>query len=223
MYKIETHLHTPDISRCAVLTPQEIVDGYHAAGYAAITVTNHYSRRSFQNSKIDPVSGKNQLYDFLLGYRRVKELADKVGMLTYYGAELKFDENQNEYLLIGFSDELLSCGEDIFSMGIVEFSKLARQDGALLIQAHPFRRPCVPVAPELLDGVEIVNRLDRHQNHNELAAAFCHKHHLIPTGGSDCHEAEDVGKGGILSPILPKDSFELAALIRSGNYSLLGI
>jgi hypothetical protein len=81
-------------------------------------------------------------------------------MKTYYGAELKFDENNNEYLLFGFSDDLLSRGEDIFTMGIVEFSRLARQDGALLIQAHPFRRPCVPVAPELLDGVEIANRHD---------------------------------------------------------------
>jgi len=223
MYKIETHLHTPDISRCAILSPEQLVEGYHAAGYAALTVTNHYNRRSFQNSKIDPINGEHQLYDFLIGYRRVKELADKVGMKTYYGAELKFDENNNEYLLFGFSDDLLSRGEDIFTMGIVEFSRLARQDGALLIQAHPFRRPCVPVAPELLDGVEIANRHDKHNNRNDLATAFCQKYHLIGTGGSDCHEPEDVGNGGILSPILPEDSMELAQLLRSGNFSLLGV
>ena len=35
-YKIETHLHTPVISPCGVLTPRELVDGYLQADLAAV-------------------------------------------------------------------------------------------------------------------------------------------------------------------------------------------
>ena len=56
MYKIETHLHTPYISPCGRLTAQELVMGYKAAGYAAITVTDHYMTASFRFAGIELVA-----------------------------------------------------------------------------------------------------------------------------------------------------------------------
>lgn len=156
------------------------------------------------------------------GYRHVKAIGEKVGLKVYYGAEVQFYENKNDYLVYGFSDQLLADPKTVCSMGIAAFSKLAKEDGALLIQAHPFRRHSVPVAPHLIDGVEAVNRHDCHQNHNDLAIEYAHRYELLMTGGSDCHVPEDVGKGGIYADYLPEDSAELAKLLRSGRFTILG-
>ncbi len=222
MYKIETHLHTPYISPCGRLTAQQLVEGYRAAGYAALTVTDHYKPEAFRYAGVDLEAPGSKLEAFLEGYRRVKEQADRVNMRTYYGAEIQFFENDNDYLLFGFSPELLADPKTVCAMGIVEFSRLAREDGALLLQAHPFRKHCVPVAPYLIDGVEAVNRHDCHPNRNDLATAFADRYGLLKTGGTDCHDPEDVGVGGIASEVLPADSMELARILRSGNFRILG-
>ncbi len=215
MFKIETHFHTPTISPCGVVSEDEAVRRYKAAGYAAITVTDHFRLDVFQRIE-------NSLQAFLEGYRKVKAAADEVGMLTYYGAELQFAENHNDYLLYGFSDALLSDPANICRMGIAAFSELARQDGAVLIQAHPFRKCCVPVAPYLVDGIEVVNRHDVHTNRNEYALALADRYNMLKTSGTDFHDPEDQCIAGIEADWLPKDSMELAQLIRSGAYGLLG-
>lgn len=222
MYKIETHLHTMQISPCGRLTAEELVMGYKAAGYAALTVTDHYKLGAFAFAGIDLDAPGNKLEAFLAGYREVKKVADREGMRTYYGAEIQFFENDNDYLVFGFSEQLLADPKKICNMSIVDFSELARADGALLLQAHPFRRRCVPVAPHLVDGIEAVNRHDCHPNRNELAIAFADRYGLLKTGGTDCHDPEDIGMGGIDADYLPEDSMELAKLLREQKFTILG-
>lgn len=220
--KIELHLHTPVISACAKVAPKELVERYHAAGYAAITVTDHFFPGSFSFAGIDLETPGNKLEAFWEGFRQVQREAEQYGIKTYYGAELRFAENSNDYLLYGFSDSLMADPIAVHRMGLVAFSRLARQDGAVLIQAHPFRTGCVPVAPCLVDGYEAINRHDKHQNRNELATALAEQYHSIKTSGSDFHDPEDRAIAGIAASYLPEDSFALAKLIRSEDYYLLG-
>ena len=219
--KIETHLHTPVISPCGVLTPQELVEGYLQAGFSAITVTDHFHADAFRHAGIDP-AGEGAFQAFLEGYRQVCRAAEGTPLRVYYGAELRFRGCGNDYLLYGFPEELLERPEEIWAMGIVRFSELAREAGALLIQAHPYRAYCLPVDPYLIDGVEGVNRHDVHANHNDLAVAYGRRYGLRITGGSDCHLPEDVGRGGIEADWLPADSMDLARLLREGAYRILG-
>ena len=53
MYKIEPHLHTKHTSKCGWMTAQELIDGYKAAGYDAIIVTDHYNRITFDYLGVD--------------------------------------------------------------------------------------------------------------------------------------------------------------------------
>ena len=78
-----------------------------------------------------------------------------------------------------------------------------------------------PAPAEYLDGVEVLNLNPRHDSHNDLALAYAKEHHLIMTAGSDCHRPGDQGTTGILSDTLPEDSFGLADLLRSGNYTII--
>lgn len=221
MYKIETHLHTKLISKCGWLYPEEIVKSYYDCGYSGICVTEHYNRTCFEYAGIDLSSNGDKLNAFLEGFRQVKKAAEKYGIVVYEGAELRFDQCDNDYLIYGFSHELLADPDRIIKMGIHNFISLSRADGAILFQAHPFRPSCIPAPAEYLDGIEVRNMNCRHNNHNDLALEYAERHNLLQSGGSDCHRPGDECTSGIISDYLPKDSAEFASLLRSGNYSII--
>lgn len=221
MYKIETHLHTAYISHCGWMGAEAIIKSYKAAGYAAICVTDHYNRECFDYAEIDLTKPGSKTNAFLLGYRRLVREAQSCGIKVYEGAELRFDGSENDYLLYGFHHELLADPDTLMREGLAAFAPKYRADGALLIQAHPYREVCCPSPAEYLDGVEVINCNPRHNSHNDLALAYAKEHNLIMTAGSDCHRVEDVGISGIMTDVLPNDGFEFAQLIRSGNYKLI--
>ena len=72
-----------------------------------------------------------------------------------------------------------------------------------------------------MDGVEVINAHPRHDSHNDRAKEYAEEFGLIQLAGSDCHQTPDIARSGILSDTLPADTFELAALTRSGNYTLI--
>lgn len=224
MYKIETHLHTKLVSSCGWLSPEEIISGYKKKGYDAVTVTDHFHREWLDRRGLTYSQKFDIAADFLKGYNAVREAGEKAGIRVYYGAELRFDENINDYLLLGYKKELLNNADAIFRMGIREFSNIARQAGMLIIQAHPFRTGSVPADPSFLDGVEVYNGNVRHlhNNFNDKAMEFAQKNNLIMLAASDCHRPEDIGLSGILSDVLPENSFSYAELIRSGEFSFVG-
>ena len=221
MYKIEPHLHTKHTSKCGWMTAQELIAGYKAAGYDAIIVTDHYNRTTFDYLGVDTTAPGSKVKPFLEGFYRMAELGEKAGIRVFKGAELRFDECDNDYLLFGYRDDLLAEPEDIFRMGIAGFSPIARGQGAVLVQAHPYRKKCTPAIACYLDGVEVINAHPRHDSHNDRAQAYAEEFGLIRLAGSDCHQTPDIARSGILSDTLPADTFELADLIRSGNYTLI--
>ena len=221
MYKIETHLHTNHVSKCGHLSASEIVKGYADAGYSALIVTDHYNRTTFDFIGIDPAAPGDKLTPFLDGYRRVREEAEKVGIRVFRGAELRFDECDNDYLFYGWLDDVLAEPEEVFRMGIAGFAPMARAAGGLIIQAHPYRRSCTPAIARYLDGVEVRNMNPRHDSHNDRAEAYAEEYGLIRTSGSDCHRTEDIGLGGIVTNYLPSDVLSMTRLIRSRRFELL--
>ena len=221
MYKIEPHLHTTHVSRCGRLEAQEIVAGYKAAGYSALIVTDHFNRTTFDYLGLDPAGKGDRVGAFLEGYRRVREEGERQGLRVFKGAELRFDECENDYLLYGWADELLAEPEEIFRMGISAFSSIARGQGALPIQAHPYRHGCTPAIARYLDGVEIYNASPRHDSRDALAVHYAKEFGLIGTAGSDCHRNEDIARAGIGTERLPSDSMEMMRLLRSRNFRLL--
>ena len=222
MYKIELHLHTKYSSGCGQLDEKEIISAYKTAGYHGIVVTDHFSRDTFQMKNIDPAAPVDRLTPYLEGYHKMKEEGEEQGIVIYRGAELRFDGSYNDYLFYNYPDELLQDPEKLFTMGLDKFIQLSRPTGALLIQAHPFRTMCEPADVQYLDGVEITNMHPWHENRNPLAKALADTDpRLIRTGGSDCHATDHIGRGGILSETLPQNDAELAALLRSGNYTII--
>lgn len=213
-------MHTKYASVCGRLTARELAEGYRAAGYSAVTVTDHYNRETFAMQGVELLRPGDKLGPYLEGYERLREEGARQGLVVYRGAELRFDGSQNDYLLFHYPDQLLAEPEEVFRMTLAEFTPLARAAGAVLVQAHPFRRGCAPAELALLDGVEVSNQHPGHANHNELALELAGRdRRLLRTGGSDCHEAHHIGRGGILSEVLPADDDQLAALLRSEAFA----
>lgn len=222
MFKIETHLHTCHSSACARMTARQIVDAYLAAGYHGLILTDHYNRDTFSFLNVDPAGDTDRLAAFLTGYRELARIGQERGLKIYRGAEVRFDGSWNDYLLFGYSDELLRDPEAVFTMGVERFYELVKSDGALLVHAHPYRNGSQPTTAAALDGVEVLNANHKHDNRNDLALRFARENGLLQTSGSDCHHPEFVGLGGILVEQLPENDQELVALLRSGNYKLIG-
>ncbi len=222
MYLIETHLHTKEVSKCAHLYAAQSAEFYHQAGYHAIAVTDHYNQDTWDYLGIDARAIDDVMPRFIEGYQAMREAAGKYGIRVFLGAELRFLENKNDYLLYNFPADLLAKPHEVMSMGAAAFSTLAREAGALFIQAHPFRKGCVPVDPMLIDGAEIFNANPRHLPYarNELAQKIAEREGkgFIRVAGSDSHRTEDTARSGLRSNTLPEDSAAFAALLRSGDY-----
>jgi len=124
-YRIETHLHTKHTSKCGWLDAAALAEGYVQAGYAAVAVTDHYNRDTFDRLHTDSVSPEEVAAVFLDGFRRMEEECGRRGLRVYRGAELRFDECCNDYLLYNYPDELLARPEEVFHMGIAAFAPLA--------------------------------------------------------------------------------------------------
>lgn len=150
MYKIETHLHTTHTSKCGHLTAPVLAKAYKEAGYDAIAVTDHYNRDTVKYLNLDLTRTDGLLEKFLDGFHRMEDACGEVGIRVYKGAELRFDECDNDYLLYGWQDELLRDMPRNLQMSVVEFSKLAREAGALLSRPIPTARSAPPPSPGYL-------------------------------------------------------------------------
>ena len=220
-FRIEPHAHTSAVSPCGRLTPAELVGAYREAGYACLVVTDHFvsSLPIFRGIRrwIDRV---NAYFD---GYRRAREAAEGTGLTVLPGLEVTLDSLRGVDLLVyGADEQAVADTPDLYALAPEDFRSWAREAGALIFQAHPFRG-AGPADLALLDGVEIFNGNARHDSRNDLAAEFARRHSLLEIGGSDAHQPEDIARSGIATTERPESVPDLVALLRRspGSVSVL--
>lgn len=236
-YKTELHAHTSDVSRCAKMAPEDVAEQYIAAGYTTIVVTNHYAEYIFDGKG----SWEECIDAYLNPIKRMKAYAkDKLNILS--GAEVRNYYSKNDYLLYGADEEFLRNNQNLHRIGIKNLSDLARENGVLLVQAHPFRNGMTVTEPKHLDGIEVFNGSPHTESRNNFADTWAKSYGLLRTSGSDFHGgcfikvdgkrvwhpcSDDVYgnhhtiSGGILTnePITSHE--QLTTILRSGNYSLI--
>ena len=212
-YLYELHCHTAPVSRCAETSPEEAARLYIEAGYDGVVVTDHMNRYTFR-ALPEGTPWEEQVAHFLSGWRRFREAAgEKLTVLL--GMELRFDENDNDYLVYGIDEEFLLAHPDLMEMNPSSFSQLARGSGLLFYQAHPFRDGMTVVRPDLLDGIESYNGHPGHDSRNEIARQWARKFELLEISGSDFHFPEACGCGGIRTETPIRSSAELLAALRA--------
>ena len=99
-YRMELHAHTKPVSSCSEVLPCELVETYKQLGYDAITVTNHFMRT-------DRFTRDEYIDWYLNDYEETKRYGETVGLKVYLGAEIRFTENINDYLVFGVDRTIL--------------------------------------------------------------------------------------------------------------------
>lgn len=216
-FRIELHAHTSPASSCGRATPEQVIQAYKAVGFHAITIDNHFLYQGEGSVK------KEYIDRFLDDYNRAKICGEELGLEVYLGAEIRFTENVNDYLVFGVNRELLEEIYDLLPFGLKHFRQVFKMPESLLVQAHPRRNGMEEVDPSLLDGVEILNLHPNHNSRNGITSFVVKEQGFsIVTAGSDFHHPDQGHEGlaSLRSAVLPSDSFELARVIREGNYLL---
>ncbi len=215
-YRIELHAHTSPASGCSEITPQKMAEIYHSLGYDGLVVTNHFQ---YKEERV-----KEEYIDaFLADFEETKRYGEALGLRVYLGAEIRFTENSNDYLIYGVDRKMLEEIYDLLPLGVEHFRKNYAMPNSLFIQAHPMRNGIELIDPALLDGVETYNL---HPNHNSRVgqAAVWARNNGIDTviTGSDFHNIDrgHEGLAALRSKILPAETFELVSLIKTKDYLL---
>ena len=216
-YRIEMHAHTSPVSSCSEIPPKQLVDIYKPLGFDAVVITNHFEYNSRWPNKEEYIKA------YINDYEQAKQYGQEQGLKVYLGAEIRFTECNNDYLIFGVDRQMLSEIYDLLPYGVENFRKSYLMPDSLFIQAHPFRDGMKLVDPSLLDGVEVFNMHPNHNSRVGFASIYARENNLsIITSGSDFHHPNKKHEGiaSLRSATLPKDSFELASILKGGDYLL---
>lgn len=217
MFKTELHCHSNDISLCARVNREQIIDTFVNKGYSSLVLTNHLSEGTFEHfCKGDWKAFVDKFYG---AYEDLKKDADgKLNIL--FGAELRFNGSNNDYLVFGMTKEFLYEHPDIFDLHAEKFHNLAKENNMLFVQAHPFRNWMMVIDPRMVDGIEVFNGHFGHDSRNEIANMWAEKFNLIKTSGTDFHYITSPANGGIFTEEEITDMAQLIEILKSGNYTL---
>ena len=215
-FKTELHAHTSEVSPCGHVTAPEVAERFIAEGYSSLVITNHYSAYIIDNLK---GSWREKMDYYMYPYYLMREHAqDRLNVIL--GCELRFEGSYNDYLIYGITEDFLRENPDLHKMSLRSFTPLARENGFLVVQAHPFRNEIQIVPPELLDGMETFNGTPSYDGRNSIADKWAKRYSLIRTSGSDFHNPDQHGTGGILTSAAIRTGEELVTVLKSGNYIL---
>lgn len=213
MYKIETHLHTSEVSPCSRTRAIEMIRMYKDAGYSTVFVSDHFQENTIDTLGDIPWTEKTAI--FFAGYYKAKCEGDKLGITVLPAAEFKFADACNHYLAYGITKEFLDAYPNIHNLTIAEFSQIAKSHNLFVIQAHPYRDgKCYPT-PDFIDGIEVYNSNPRHEDLSEKSEKLARELNLLVTAGSDAHRTEDVALSGIISEYEIKTTEDFVKLIKS--------
>lgn len=216
--KYEIHSHTKETSQCAKISAKELVEKYKELGYSGIVITNHYSDFTFSLKEM--FNKKLRTEHYLKGYREAKKYeTDDFSVLL--GVELRFFLNGNDYLIYGVTEELMEKSPFLLPMYLKRTAKFFRNNGCIIIQAHPFRPYIYRANPKYLDGVEIANGKSNKEE-NDKALEWAKKKNLkIRTAGSDCHRVTGAGISGIITNEPIKTNDDLLKILKNGEFEII--
>ena len=157
---------------------------------------------------------------YMLGYKTAKQRGDEIGFDVMFGIEMRFIDNDCDYLIYGLDEAWLRAHPYVICQSARDFFK-KYHDEVLVIHAHPYRDGNLSVFEDSVHGVELINTNERHNNWPSRALELCKRHpEYYRQAGSDMHQTPDRCKAGIIANAPVHNSYEYADLIRSGAFEL---
>lgn len=185
-YRYETHLHTWPASKCARVDIIDCIDFYASLGYDGIFVTNHFLDGNIGCDKSLPYEEQISFYekDYLTGLEYAKEC----GIKLFFGVEMSY--GGTDFLIYGLDADWYRAHPEIMNMKKSEELTFLAGEGALIIQAHPFREASyidhIRLFPRYVHGVEVINGC-RTDFENDMAKHYADSYSLVDFAGTDNH------------------------------------
>ena len=189
MYKYETHLHTAPVSACAVATVRRSLEFYKSMDYDGVFITNHFIDGNISGDRSK--SYEEQIEFYFSDYENGVKLGEELGLKVFCGVEQSY--GGTDFLIYGLDKQWFLAHPEIQQMKKSDELALFIENGALVIQAHPFREANyidhIRLFPRHVHGVEIINAC-RTDFENKMAAMYAESYGLLTFAGSDNHSAE---------------------------------
>jgi len=215
LFKYETHCHTCESSPCAVTKAETIIEMYHKNGYSGIFISDHFINT---NRFIRPeMSWEEKVARFTLGYDLAKAEGDRVGLDVFLAWE--YGCGKSDFLIYGLDKDWLLANPDQLELPAQQYLKKVREDGGMVIQAHPFRYEEILCFPSETDGVEVFNA-GIPQIANRRADWYAESYGLLRTAGTDFHCTLSHYAGGVLLPERIGSSRDFVRLIQENRHDL---
>lgn len=224
MYKYELHAHTSECDRDAYLSASELVRLYKEAGYDGMVITDHYIERFYTlwfPEEVEGLTHEQQVTRWLKGFRAAREAGEKIGFTVLPGAEVRFDNGPNDYLLYGLHEDFFYTVPRLNELNSLEKLLALLPEDTCVVHAHPFRDDMVVCTPHPdLFGMEVFNG-GTEEFRNDIARQFAEHYRLAMTSGSDIHDMSRFAKGGIMTQRRIRTPEDLSSVLRSGEYELI--
>ena len=220
MYQYETHLHTAPVSGCAKASVRENLEFYKSLGYAGVFITNHFIDGNINIDRSLPYEQRIRFY--FSDYEQGVQIGREIGLDVFCGIEMSYEGT--DFLVYGLDMQWFLENPQIEGMKKSELLPLLMENGALVIQAHPFREDWyidhIRLFPRHVHGVEIYNAC-RPDFQNEMARYYAEQYGLLPFAGSDNHSAgKQRALGGMQSETPIKDEADFVERVKNGKMTL---
>lgn len=214
-YRYELHCHTKEVSRCGKVPAAEIVRLYKEKGYDGIVITDHYSPMTFSPATV--ACPQKAVGFYTSGYREALRNAGN-DFTVLLGMELRYYATANDFLVYGVTEEFLKKSGNLMVKYPKRFFQLAKQNGYIVVQAHPFREGMFRVDSRWLDGAEVYNGKTKLEE-NEQAAGWVKENGMrVATSGSDFHRLPQLATGGILTETPIRSNEDLLRVLWNGDF-----
>ncbi len=207
-FTTELHAHSFPASSCGDFSPSEVVEIYKQAGVTSLVLTNHL--------KYDPLDPTPEEYanEYLADYHKAKEAAGN-SLNLILGVEIRFTENNNDYLVYGIDEIDIERLYSLTPHGIENFYCKFKNEHNLIIQAHPLRKHMEHAPLNSIDGIESMNMHPNHHARPSISFKYAKENGLLVSGGSDFHHQNHQALCLMRTKNELKNSYDVAQAIKS--------
>lgn len=223
-YKYQMHTHTTPCSKCAPMTPQELIEALLSGGYKGCVLTNHFYNG---NTGIDRNLSWNEFVRaYENDYYECKRIAKAYDLDVIFCIEEHLFDGL-EIFCYGITPQFLYDHPELHGNRTIEaWSNALHEFGALCIQAHPFRDRNYIKNPRLLplefiDGIEVFNACNDPETNAKARQVADDYPELILTAGGDAHLGQSVCWSGIETNKRITDEKTLLKVLKSKDYELI--
>ena len=186
MYKYETHLHTAPVSKCAKASARETLEFYKEQGYDGVFITNHFLDGNINIDRSE--SYENKINFYFSDYEDGVEIGREIGLKVFMGIETSY--GGTDFLIYGLGKEWFLANPQVMDMPMKKKLELMAENGAFVVQAHPFRErdyiDHIRLFPRSVHAVEVINTSNSDFS-NEMSKLYADMYQLPQVAGSDNH------------------------------------